>query len=451
MPAALRNCGTSKKSKQAIKYKTEPDIPHDDQDPFDTSTSTDESDHSDFGKRRKKSTVKKRKSARSSSGRKRRHSISTPAMSDLEYDIPSRDESFDLGAGFGENLPTQSAANERQFLNAEGSVGIKANSATPNVIQIRLDAGAASGTVINLVLSELLSRHSGTEVAASTHILQHAGEDLAQTSLVEDVNTASPSLPPSKRLRVLKAAKARKKPVRANRAGFTDLPYELRQVIYREAFVSEDAIDFSGRSAFQRSTAFLRTCGLVHEEGTVFLYGENAFHFERSHYTRGSYFEQTWKEIGYKDVRRFLETIGARNIALMKYASFQFSDAIPSTTPYLEDDERRYVNDPVLHLVLRLIGANARLTKFAFIFTGRRQVIKTDYSFLSSLASIKSEEVIHLESPFYAPRIRPGLVERLRSVMTVAEEKDEDVDVGRKKGPKVKMWHERSGSAWRRG
>src|SRR5947209_18760922 len=96
---------------------------------------------------------------------------------------------------------------------------------------------------------------------------------------------------------------------------------------------------------------------------------------------RGTFFESTWKEIGFKDARRFLETIGTADISRMRYVSCHFQDAAPSTAHHVDENERRFVNDPVLHHVLKLIGADALLAKIVFQFSGRRQLKRLDYNF----------------------------------------------------------------------
>lgn len=215
--------------------------------------------------------------------------------------------------------------------------------------------------------------------------------------------------------------------------------------IYRQVFVTEAPIDLASRDSFARSSTFLRSCRVVHLEGRAVLYGENAFHFERSAGTRGTFFEATWKEIGFKDARRFLETIGPVNISMMRYVSFHFQDAAPSTTPHLDENERRFVNDPILHHILKLIGASSRLAKIAFQFSGRKLLQKFDYNFLQALSSIKSEEVIHAERMTYAPS-KVGdrsIVDKLKKAMTIPRADDADVDIGKKKAPTVRMFHER--------
>lgn len=133
-----------------------------------------------------------------------------------------------------------------------------------------------------------------------------------------------------------------------HQTGFSDLPPEIRNRIYRMVFVTNAPIEFQTRKDFSRSAAFLRTCNLVHEEGREILYGENTFCFARSEYKRGKFWERTWTEIGYKDVRRFFETIGPINIGMLKYVSFILTDVSRSAAPDLNWDQRRFVHDRVL-------------------------------------------------------------------------------------------------------
>ena len=103
--------------------------------------------------------------------------------------------------------------------------------------------------------------------------------------------------------------------VEKDSVGFLDLPYELRSKVYEFAFKFDKPIEFESRN-FSRSANFLRTCKTVLKEGREVLYGENSFHFGRETATRGKFYEKIWKEIGYKDVRKFLETIGPINVGL---------------------------------------------------------------------------------------------------------------------------------------
>lgn len=141
----------------------------------------------------------------------------------------------------------------------------------------------------------------------------------------------------------------------------------------------------------------------------------------------------------------FRETIGTLNLSKLRYVSFQFVDAAPSTTPHLEDEERRFVNDPVLHHVLKLLGSSAQLSKIAFTFLGRRQLTRTDVSFLQALSSIKAEEVIHAARMSYQiSKVREeSIVDKLKKVMTVRRKDDENVDHRKRKEPTVRMYHEK--------
>ena len=94
--------------------------------------------------------------------------------------------------------------------------------------------------------------------------------------------------------------------------GFTDLPAELRNKVYRNLFVVDSPFDLKNPRNFCVSSAFLRTCRMVAEEGTSVLYSENAFTFDRNRHARGPFWEPVPKEIGYKDVRQFLTMIGMR-------------------------------------------------------------------------------------------------------------------------------------------
>ena len=63
--------------------------------------------------------------------------------------------------------------------------------------------------------------------------------------------------------------------------GKADNKIELRNDIYRLAFVTKDTVDFGNPSNCQRSAAFLATCRQVHDEATSILYSENRFVFRR--------------------------------------------------------------------------------------------------------------------------------------------------------------------------
>jgi hypothetical protein len=103
-------------------------------------------------------------------------------------------------------------------------------------------------------------------------------------------------------------------PISQSEEGFFILPIELRLPVYGHLFKSDKAIEF-GKSDTSLSAHFLRTCKQVYKEGREILYGENSFHFTRDTRTRGTYHDKVWKEIGYKDIRRFLQDIGPVNVS----------------------------------------------------------------------------------------------------------------------------------------
>jgi hypothetical protein len=95
---------------------------------------------------------------------------------------------------------------------------------------------------------------------------------------------------------------------------FVDLPIELRLKVYNQLFKFDKPVEL-GKNDHCGSAQFLRTCKMVRDEGTAVLYGENSFHFTRDTRIRGTYHERVWKEVAYKDVRRFLEDIGLVNVS----------------------------------------------------------------------------------------------------------------------------------------
>lgn len=175
--------------------------------------------------------------------------------------------------------------------------------------------------------------------------------------------------------------------------GFTDLPAELRNKVYRHLFVTDEKIQFPDAENMSRSSQFLGTCKLVHNEGCSVLYGENKFRFDRNHKTRGPFWEPVPREIGYKDVRQFLKMIGPENLVYLRDITLFLSDALPSTTPELTHESRRYLHDEHLLDVLRTLR-HSKLRRFNVLFTGRRSLARTDTKFVEYLMQIKADEVI---------------------------------------------------------
>ena len=215
---------------------------------------------------------------------------------------------------------------------------------------------------------------------------------------------------------------------------FMRLPPELRNRVYRMVLVTDTPIVFHMRSNFERSGQFLRACRDIAQEGADVMYGENSFHFERTAEKRGKFWEKTWKEVGFKDIRRFLETIGPANVSKLKYLSFSFEDGIPYLNPGLDLAERRFVNDPVLHRVFDIISANAVLSRIDVAFCGRSQVQLTDYHFLKSLSGIRSPSVkFPKSSGTYPTRVNDAVLDKLVPIMSIP-----DADVGNIDKAKIK-------------
>lgn len=190
--------------------------------------------------------------------------------------------------------------------------------------------------------------------------------------------------------------------------GFADLPPELRNAVYRHAFVRNKTLNipqrFDGPGLCQ-SAQFLRTCKLVHDEGCSILYGENEFCFRRHHDTRAPFWDPKAKEVGYQDFLHFLKMIGPENIQYLRDLSIEFDDALPKHSPSLTVESRRYVVDDYLMNCLRILR-EAKLRKLGLMFLGRRQLFRSDLKFLGYLEQIKADEVVKLDQPWpYATKI----------------------------------------------
>ncbi|KAL1794304.1 hypothetical protein ACET3X_007725 [Alternaria dauci] len=198
-------------------------------------------------------------------------------------------------------------------------------------------------------------------------------------------------------------------PATVRSKGFTDLPGELRNTIYRYLFARKDKdsrlriplTSNDPKDSLAKSAQFLRSCKLVHNEACSILYGENTFSFHRHYDTRGPYWEPVPKEIGYQDVLHFLRKIGPENIQYLRDVNFVFDDARPKDTPYVTSNEqRRYLNDEYLMNCLRILR-DAKLHKISMYFGGRRQLGRTDVRFLGYLEQVKADEVSRKSEKYY--------------------------------------------------
>ena len=180
--------------------------------------------------------------------------------------------------------------------------------------------------------------------------------------------------------------------------GFSDLPPELRNKVYRYAFVRDKTFQIPackpwGNGDLCQSGQFLSTCKLVHNEGCSILYGENTFAFERHESTRGTFYEHEPKEIGYQDALQFLKMIGSENLQYLRHLKIVFNDARPSDTPRAySNEDRRYMTDDVLINILRILR-HAKLRKLSLAFMGRRNLQRSDVKFLGYLEQIKVDEL----------------------------------------------------------
>ncbi|EDU41577.1 hypothetical protein L13192_00356 [Pyrenophora tritici-repentis] len=192
--------------------------------------------------------------------------------------------------------------------------------------------------------------------------------------------------------------------------GFTDLPAELRNTIYRYLFARNDDTQElripvnkqNPKDNLCKSAQFLRTCKLVHNEGCSVLYGENTFSFKRHYGTRGPFWEAVPKEVGYQDVLHFLKMIGPENLQYLRDIKFVFDDASPRHTSYVESNEkRRYLNDEYLMNCLRILR-EAKLRKVSMFFGGRRQLQRSDVKFLGYLEQVKADEVDRIPDRYFS-------------------------------------------------
>lgn len=191
------------------------------------------------------------------------------------------------------------------------------------------------------------------------------------------------------------------KPESVSKRSFLDLPAEIRNQIYRLAFVSEDKLDFAYPNNFSRSSALLRTCRQVHEEGRSILYSENVFYFQRRKKERAVRWTINSYEIGYKDIRFFLKSIGLANVSLLRRLIIMFEDAQPSMNPHLKDaDDRRFTCDDDLLDVLHMLADHTMLKTLDLCFQGRRTFyLRDEPRFVDYLTRIKADKVRCINNP----------------------------------------------------
>jgi hypothetical protein len=204
--------------------------------------------------------------------------------------------------------------------------------------------------------------------------------------------------------------------------GFADFPPELRNTIYRHVFVRNGQMlcipQTSASGGLSRSSQFLRTCKLVHNEGCSILYGENEFAFDRHAGTRSPFWDPKPKEIGYQDFLHFLKMIGPENLQYLRDIKIDFEDALPKFTPDLTTEGRRYINDKYLLNCLRILR-DAKLRKMTMHFLGRRQLFKSDIKFLGYLEQIKVDRAIKVDPQWpYQTKLGNWIWADVKDIMT---------------------------------
>lgn len=363
-------------------------------------SSSSESEGSDYGTKRKR-----KKSGRHRRGTKKRKTTKTGPGPEPE--LPDMSDNMVVTDDEDNTIFSRNKSCTRSSLTSLGLASNLSRQSIPDVLRIQVNASDGTPTTVNLSIAELVRAHG-----------QNTTGHLAMPSICN---------PPDQHI----------ERIEEKRTGFMVLPFELRLRVYRMTFINECPIQFTKRQDFNNRAHFLRVCRQVAVEGTEVLYGQNSFHFERSSGKRGKWFQKDWPEIGFKDVRRFLETIGPSNISKLKHLSFILED----TSGYsldLELQQRRYVNDAVLQQVFNLIGAHTILDKLAIIFAGRAQLLMTDYWFLKSLTSIKCYD-LHMpyRAPGYTSRISDYVYDQLKTIMVVERDDVDSMDTSKSK--KVKM------------
>lgn len=259
----------------------------------------------------------------------------------------------------------------------------------PIQLTLNIPAGAERQITLNIDLNSYLGQQSlanPNPPMPSPKRLKTRGRSMKPTS-------ASPS--------------SSRGPSRSTRAGFLDLPAELRNEVYRLAFVAPARFDFGAPTKhFQRSSAFLRTSRQVYDEGRSILYSENEFFFQRQSRRYGPIWAADWGELGFKPVRKFLKMIGPSNTSFIRHVTMLFEDAQPSLNPQMHNaEERRFVHDENLHSVLRHLATHGTLERFYMNFQGRKtlDVYYPNDHFLDLLTRIRADDVMFVKHPVWAP------------------------------------------------
>lgn len=176
--------------------------------------------------------------------------------------------------------------------------------------------------------------------------------------------------------------------------GLLSLSGEIRNRIYRLTMKDDNPVYFINGRNFEHSANLLRTCKQIYQEGRAILYGENEFIFERDPQKCGEFWRPKRTEIGYSNVRRFLEMIGPINIGLIRLIGLSFDDAPPSAAPDKCHEERRYANDAHCLYMLKLLAKHGNFDRVTIGLYGRRKLSSVfDTQFINALKAVPAETV----------------------------------------------------------
>lgn len=180
------------------------------------------------------------------------------------------------------------------------------------------------------------------------------------------------------------------------KTGFLDLPNEVRNRIYDLILLGgkiPSRVEFTARKNFSHSAALLRTCKFIQSEASPILYGQTLFKFDRDHHQYGKFWEIVWRNIGYKNIRLFLETIGPVNIGLIRKVDLTLDDATRTLAMDQDSEERRFVNDVDVLEILRLLGKYGKLATLELSMRSRRNIVNGDTHFIHALRRVKVDIV----------------------------------------------------------
>lgn len=179
------------------------------------------------------------------------------------------------------------------------------------------------------------------------------------------------------------------------KTGFLDLPSELRNRVYRYALVQDKTIEFPPDWHYPQKTSggqLLATCQQIEKEASEILYGENSFKLSRDRRSRGKFYETKWQEVGWMDIRIFLQRIGPKNIGNIERLECDLSD----TTHQAGDanESHRCVNNRHLLAVFQMLATSGRLRELKFEINTRKWISGYEREFVEHLQAIQSDKVI---------------------------------------------------------